>query len=75
MPLIFAPIGVPLTIIKVQSEGKLKKHLANLGIIPDQQLTLLESSKGNVILLIKNGRLALSKDIASKIYVKTKEGF
>ena len=75
MPLIFAPISVPLTIIKVQSEGKLKKHLANLGIIPDQQLTLLESSKGNVIMLIKNGRLALSKDIASKIYVKTKEGF
>lgn len=75
MPLTFAPIGVPLTIIKVQSEGKLKKHLANLGIIPDEQLTLLESSKGNVIMLIKNGRLALSKDIASKIYVKTKEGF
>ncbi len=70
MPLVIAPINVELTVLKVLCDEKTKKHLESLGITIDAKLTVLESTGGNVILLIKDGRLALDKNIATKILVR-----
>ena len=69
MPLVIAPINVELTVLKVLCDEKTKKHLESLGITINAKLTVLESTGGNVILLIKDGRLALDKNIATKILV------
>lgn len=69
MPLIIAPLNKELKVIKIFTEEKVKKHLQSLGITVDSTLTILSHESGSVILVVKDGRLALDKDIATKIYV------
>lgn len=70
MPLIIAPANQILTVIKILLDDKTKKHLESLGITIDSSITLLESNGGNVIISVKNGRLALDRDLAMKILVR-----
>ncbi len=69
MPLVIAPLNVELKIIKVLAGDKDKKHFESLGIAVNQTLTVLANTGGNVILKIKEGRLALDQNIATKIIV------
>ena len=55
--------------VGVSVEQKVKKHLESLGIIVNETITILSQTGGSVIVVIKEGRLALNKDIASKIIV------
>ncbi len=70
MPLVIAPLNVELTVLKILLDDKTKKHLESLGITIDSKLTVLDSVNGNVIVLIKDGRLALDRSIATKILVR-----
>ena len=58
-----------LTVRKVGAEEKVKKHLQELGITEGSKIKLLSSSGGNVIVVVKEGRLCLDKNLASKILV------
>ena len=49
--------------------NKVKKHLESLGITINSIITILSSDGGNVIILVKEGRLALDKVIANTIFV------
>lgn len=69
MPLIVAPLGKELRIIKIMADDKTKKHLENLGITVNAVLSIVQQSGGSVICLVKDGRLALDKQIATKILV------
>lgn len=69
MPIVVAPIGKPLRVIKVLTDERTKKHLESLGITIDSQLSILSESGGSIILLVKDGRLALDKNLATKILV------
>ena len=69
MPIVFAPQGKKLRVIKILAEKKKKKHLENLGITIDSDLSVLSSSGGSIIVLVKDSRLALDKDLATKIFV------
>ncbi len=69
MPIVFAPQGKKLRVIKILAEDKTKKHLENLGITIDSDLSVLSSSGGSIIVLVKDSRLALDKDLATKIFV------
>ena len=70
MPLVIAPAGQEFTIIKILvSDEKVKKHLEALGIAPNQQITVMQITDGNVIVKVKEGRLALDKHVAAKIVV------
>ena len=69
MPLSMAPAGRELKIVKVLAEESVKHHLENLGIPAGENISVLSASGGNVILLVKNGRLAINKDLAVKILV------
>ncbi len=70
MPLVIAPLNVVLTVIKILLDEKTKKHLESLGITIDSQITVVDNVEGNVIIVIKDGRLALDKNIATKILVR-----
>ncbi len=69
MPMVVAPEGKSLRVIKVLADEKTKKHLENLGIMVNAMLTILSVSNGSVICQVKDGRLALDKQIATKIFV------
>lgn len=69
MPIAIAPQNVPLKIIRVSADPKVKKYLESLGIIQDAEITVLSSINGNVVVALKEGRLALDKDVASTIFV------
>lgn len=64
-----APEGKGLRVIKILTDEKTKKHLESLGITIDSEITVLSASGGSVICLVKDGRLALDKNMAMKIFV------
>ena len=69
MPLVLAPTDVDLKVIKILVDDKTKKHLECLGITINSTIKLVSASGGNVICIVKDGRLALDKSIATKILV------
>ena len=70
MPLVIAPMSKKLKVIKILTDEKTKKHLASLGITIDSEMEIMFQSGGSIICFIKDGRLALDRDIATKILVK-----
>ena len=70
MPIVMAPLNAKVRVVKILTEEKVKKHLENLGITIDSELTVLSEEGGGVILLVKDGRLALDKNMATKIIVR-----
>lgn len=73
MPIVFAPRNVPLRVVKMHVDEKIKRHLENLGISVNSELEVLSESGGSVICRIKEGRLALDRDMATRIFVAVKE--
>ena len=69
MPIALAPLNTPMRIVRVLLDDKTKKHLESLGILVNSSVSVVSSVGGGVVLQIKNGRLALDKTIASKIFV------
>lgn len=70
MPIVFAPLNEELVITKVSLDDKTKKRLESLGILVNAKINILSSIGGNVIVLIKSSRLAIDKNIATKIFVR-----
>lgn len=73
MPLVFAPCNVPLRVVRMHLDEKIKRHLENLGISVNSELEVLSVSGGSVIVRVKDGRLALDRDMATRIFVAVKE--
>lgn len=68
MPLVLAPVGQEIKIVKIVADDKTRKHLSNLGILVGAHITVL-SSGGSVVCIVKDGRLALDRNVASHIFV------
>ncbi len=69
MPIVIAPHNCILKIVRITAEEKLKKHLENLGIAVNGEITVLSSSGGSVVLKVKDGKIALDRDVSAKIFV------
>ena len=69
MPISIAPAGRELLVRKVAADEKVKKHLHELGICEGGKITLISSTGGNVIVVVKEGRLCLDRTLAGKILV------
>lgn len=70
MPIVLAPLNQPLKVVKIAATDELKKHLESLGITIGGELTVLSSSGGSTVCLIKDGRVALDSGISTKIFVE-----
>lgn len=68
MPLSVAPLNRAVKVVKILADEKTKKHLESLGITINSEITVL-SSAGSIICKIKDGRLALDKQLATKILI------
>ena len=69
MPIFLAPLNTDVRIVKILIDEKTKKHLESLGITINSSLRVLSSNNGGVVVAVKEGRLALDKNISSKIFV------
>lgn len=69
MPIAIAPCNRELEIKRIGAEEKIKKHLQELGLCIGSKITLISSTGGNVIVVVKEGRLCLDRSLASKIIV------
>lgn len=69
MPIVIAPINRELKIVRIAADDKLKKHLESLGITINGVITVLSASGGSVVCKIKDGRIALDRDLSTKIFV------
>ena len=69
MPLTLADIGSDYTILKVGGNSEVKRHLENLGFVPGSEVSVINTINGNVIVRIKEARVAISKEMAQKIMV------
>lgn len=69
MPLIVAPIGRELKIVRILTDEKTKKHLESLGITLSSTVRIISQSGGSPVCMIKDGRLALDRNLAAKILV------
>ncbi len=73
MPMVLAPEFKKLLITRIFADEKLKRHLENLGLSVNSEIEVLSKSGGSVICRVKDGRLALDKQMATKIFVTVKE--
>ena len=69
MPLSLADAGTENVIIKVGGKPEVKKHLENLGFVVGGAVTVITTLGGNVIVNVKESRIAISKEMAQKIMV------
>ena len=69
MPLSLANIGEESTIKKVGGKPEVKKHLEGLGFVVGSNVSVITSLGGNVIVNIKESRVAISQEMARKIMV------
>lgn len=69
MPLTLANIGEENTIKKIGGKPDVKKHLENLGFVAGGSVTVINTLGGNVIVNVKESRIAISKEMAQKIMV------
>ena len=69
MPLLIAPYGVELRVVRVHLDEKTKKRLESLGLTIDTRLTILSQGGEGAIVLLKGTRVALDRDLASRIFV------
>ena len=69
MPLSLADANTPLTIRKIGGNPALKQHLENLGFTVGETVTLISNLGENVIVKVKESRIAIGADMARKIMV------
>ena len=70
MPLSMAPENMNLIIMKVNGRDEHKKKLETMGFVCEEPIKLISQSGGNVIVGIKDGRIALAEGMARRIMVK-----
>jgi Fe2+ transport system protein A len=69
MPLAFMKIGDKNTIKKITGKDDTKRFLESLGFVVGTTVTVVSEIGGNMILNIKDSRVALDKDMARRIVV------
>ena len=69
MPLPLANVGEECLIRKVGGSPEVKKHLEDLGFVAGGTATLITVLNGNVIVKVKEARVAISEEMARKIMV------
>ncbi len=69
MPLTLAKIGEENIIKKIGGKQEVKTHLENLGFVVGGVVTVVNAMGGNVIVSVKDSRIAVSREMAQKIMI------
>lgn len=69
MPLTLATVGEENMIKKVGGNPETRKFLESLGFVAGSMVTVISEISGNVIVNVKEARVAVSKEMAAKIMI------
>ena len=67
MPLTLARAGETVTIRKITGRDEVRRHLAELGFVPDSPIMVVSRVAGSLIVQIKDSRVALNRGMAARI--------
>ena len=69
MPLAMASIGDVNTIKKITGRDDVRQHLAELGFVVGEEVCVVSELGGNLILSVKDSRVALDRSMAMRVMV------
>ena len=69
MPLTMARIGEVNTILKIGGNEETRRFLANLGFVTGTEISVMSAIGGNVIVNVKDARVAVNSDMAKHIMI------
>lgn len=69
MPLSYAEVGEPQIIKRIGGSPEVKKHLEDLGFHVGGEISVVNTLGGNLIVNVKDCRVAVSKELAGKIMI------
>ncbi|GAA6393213.1 ferrous iron transport protein A [Flintibacter sp. P01028] len=69
MPLTMAKSGERVTVRKITGKDEIRQHLAELGFVVDSDITVVSEIAGNLIVQVKDSRIALDKSMANRIMI------
>ena len=69
MPLTLAVPGEEVIIKRIGGNAEVRAHLQNLGFVSGAVVMVVNSMGGNLIVNVKNARIAISKEMAQKIFI------
>ena len=69
MPLTMVPTGEPNVIKKIGGKEETRRFLENLGFVTGGMVTVVSEIGGNMIVNVKDSRVAIGKDMANRIMV------
>ena len=69
MPLTMAKPGETVVIRKITGKDEVRQHLAELGFVVDSPVTVVSEISGNLILQVKDSRIARDKTMANRVMI------
>lgn len=69
MPLSVLSGGEDAVVKKIGGRPEVKKHLENLGFVVGTEVSVITEQHGNIIVKVKDTRIAVSKEMVNKIFV------
>ena len=69
MPLTMSKAGDTVTIQKITGKDEVRQHLAELGFVVGETVTIVSEISGNLSIQVKEARIALDKTLAMRIIV------
>ena len=69
MPLTMARPGETAVIRKITARDEVRQHLAELGFVVDESVTVISEMAGNLILQVKDSRVAVDRTMANRIMI------
>lgn len=69
MPLSMADVGSLVSIKKISGNDEVRQHLSELGFVVNEEVSVVNKNGGNMIVNVKNSRIALDKSFANRIFI------
>lgn len=69
MPLTMSKAGDTVTIQKITGKDEVRQHLAEVGFVVGETVTIVSEISGNLIIQVKEARIALDKTLAMRVIV------
>lgn len=69
MPLTMANAGETVTIRRITGTDAVRQHLAELGFVVGETITVVSKNGGNLILQVKDSRVAIDQSMANRVII------
>ena len=69
MPLVICDVGDQKIILKITGKDEIRQHLSELGFVVGETITVVSKIGGNMIVGIKDSRIALDHNLTNRIMI------